>query len=97
MIAYTGRRFAIRRYEYGVSGIVDMVGSLLARYATKAMLTTASKAALRGTSLLYVAKKAITHVIARKLTTTISRRKMVDQDALFCTAAAAAAGKEVLS
>ena len=32
-----GRRFAVRRYEYGGTGIVNMIGSLLARYATKAM------------------------------------------------------------
>ena len=37
-----------------------MIGSLLTRYATKAMLTTAANAALRGT--LDVAKKAIPHV-----------------------------------
>ena len=46
MIVY--RRFAVRRYEYGGSGIVDTVGSLLARDAKKAMLATAANAALRG-------------------------------------------------
>ena len=41
-------------------------------------LTTAAKAALRGT--LDVAKKAIPHVIAHKLVTTISKkRKNVDR------------------
>ena len=55
-----------------------MIGSLLACYATKAMLTTAAKAALRGT--LDVAKKAIPHVIAHKLGTTIAKkRKRVDK------------------
>ena len=73
MIVYKGRRFAVRRYEYGGSGIVDMVGSLLARYTTKAMLTTAAKAALWGT--LDAAKKAIPHVIAQKLTTTIAKKR----------------------
>ena len=54
-----------------------MIGLLLARYATKAMLTTAAKAALRGT--LDAAKKAIPNVIAHKLTTTIAKkRKRVD-------------------
>ena len=78
MIVYKGRRFAVRRYVYGGSGIVDMVGSLLVRYATMAMLTTAAKAALRGT--LDVARKAIPHVIAHKLATTIdSKRKRVDK------------------
>ena len=76
MIVYKGRRVAVRRYEYGGSEIVDMVGLLLARYA--AMLTPAAKAALRGT--LDVAKKAIPHVIAHKLSTTIVRkRKRVDK------------------
>ena len=55
-----------------------MIGSLLARYATKAMLTTAAKAALRGS--LDVDKKAIPHVIAHKLATTIAKkRKRVDK------------------
>ena len=65
MIVYKSRRFAVRRYEYGGSGIVDMIGSLLARYATKAMLTTAAKAALRGT--LDPAKKAI-HMVDKGVT-----------------------------
>ena len=39
----------MRRYEYGGSGIVDMIGSPLARYAKKAKLTTAAKTAMRGT------------------------------------------------
>ena len=52
-----------------------MIGSLLARYATKAVLTTA---AWRGT--LDAAKKAIPHVITHKLTTTIAKkRKRVDK------------------
>ena len=63
MNVYKGRRFAVGRYEYGGSGIVDMVGSLLARYATKPMLTTAAKTALWCT--LDAAKKAIPHAIAQ--------------------------------
>ena len=55
-----------------------MIGSLLVGYATKAMLTTAAKAALRGT--LNATKKAIPHVISHKLTTTIAKkRKRVDK------------------
>ena len=38
MIVYKSRRFAMRGYRYGASGIVDMVGSPLARYATKDMI-----------------------------------------------------------
>ena len=69
MIVYKRRRFAIR-YEYGGSGIVDMIGSLLARYATKAMLTTAEKTAMRGIS--NTAKRAVPHLIAHKVANSIS-------------------------
>ena len=76
-----------------MGGIVGTVGSLLARYATKAMLGTAAKAALRGT--LDVAKKAIPHVIAHKLATTIARkRKRVGKRV---TGSQTGAGKVVLS
>ena len=49
MILYKSRRFTVRRYKYGGSGIVGTIGSLLARYATKVMLATAAKTAMRGT------------------------------------------------
>ena len=71
MIVY--RRFAVRRYEYGGSGIVDTVGSLLTRYATKTMLATAAKAALRGG--LVAAKRAVAHLLAHKLVTTIAKKR----------------------
>ena len=67
------RSFVVRRYAYGGSGIVDTIRSLLARFATKAMLATAAKAALRGS--LAVAKRAVPHVIAHKLATTIARKR----------------------
>ena len=35
MIVYKSRRFAVRRYQYGGSGIVSTIGSLLAQYATR--------------------------------------------------------------
>ena len=77
MVVYKGRCFAVRRYEYGGSGIVDMIGSLLTRYAKNAMLTTAAKVELLGT--LDAARKAIPHMIAHKLATTIAKkRKRVD-------------------
>ena len=84
MIVYKSRRFAKRRYEYGGSGIVNMIGSLLARYATKAMLSTAAKTAMRGS--LDAAKKAVPHLIAHKVASTIAaatakKRKRVDIDA----------------
>ena len=65
MIVYKGRRFVVRTYEYEV-------GSLLTRYATKALLASAANAALRGS--LDAAKTAIPHVTAHKLATTIARK-----------------------
>ena len=83
MIVYKSRRFAMRRYRYGGSRIVSTIESLLARYATKAMLTTAVKTAMRGT--LDAAKRAAPHLIAHKLASTIAdaakKRKRVDIDA----------------
>ena len=62
MIVYKSRRFAVRRYQHGGSGIVSTIESLLARYATKAMLATTAKAALKGS--LKAAKRAVPHLIA---------------------------------
>ena len=71
MIVY--RRIAVRRYAYWGSGIVGTVGTLLARYATKAMLVTAAKAALRvGVSAV---AKAVPHLLAHKLATTIAKKR----------------------
>ena len=80
MIVYKSRCFALRRYQYGGSGIVSTIGSLLIRYATKAMLTTAAKTTTRGT--LDAAKRAVPHLIAHKVASTIAdatkKRKRVD-------------------
>ena len=81
MIVYKSRRFAVRRYQYGEgSGIVSTIGSLLARYATKAMLVTAAKAALKGS--LKPAKRAAPHLIAHKVVSTVAdaakKQKSVD-------------------
>ena len=81
MIVYKSRRFAMRRYTYGGSGIVDMIGSLLARYATKAVLTTDAKTATLGT--LDAAKRAVPHLYAHKVASTAAatkKRKSVDID-----------------
>ena len=60
-----------------------MIGSLLARYATKAVLTTAAKTAIRGT--LDAVKRAVPHLIAHKVASIIAaaakKRKRVDIDA----------------
>ena len=82
MIVYKSRRFAVRGYQYGGggSGIVSTTGSLLARYAAKAMLATAAKAALKGS--LKAAKRAVPHLIAHKVVSIIAdaakKRKRVD-------------------
>ena len=47
-----------------------MIRSLLVRYATKAMLTTAASSAMRGT--MGAAKKAVPHLIAHKVVSTIA-------------------------
>ena len=82
MIVYKGRRFAVRRYRYGGSGIVSPIESLLARYATNAMFTTAAKTAMRGT--LDAAKRAVPHLIAHKISSTAAdaakKWKRVDID-----------------
>ena len=70
MIIYKSRRFAVRRYQYGRPGIVSTIGSLLARYATKAILATAAKAAQKGS--LKSAKRAVPHLIAHKVVSTIA-------------------------
>ena len=82
MIVYKSIRFAARRYQYGGSGIVSTIGSLLARYATKTMLATSAKTALRGP--LDAAKRAVPHLIAHKVVSTIAdaakKRKRVDMN-----------------
>ena len=70
MVVYKNRHFAVRRYKYGGSGIVSIVGSLLAQYATKAMLATCAKTELRGS--LNAAKRAIPHLISHKVASTIA-------------------------
>ena len=70
MIVYKSRRFAVTRYQYGGSGIVSTIGSPIAQYATKAMMATAAKTALRGS--LDAAKRAVLHLIAYKIGSTIA-------------------------
>ena len=78
MIINKSRRFPMRRYRYGGSGIVDMIGSLLTRYATKAVVTTAAKTAMRGT--LDAAKRAIPHKIASTIAAAAKKWKRIDID-----------------
>ena len=77
MSEYKSRRFTVRRYRCEGSGIVSTIGSLLARHATKAMLTTAAKT-------LDSAKRAVPHLIAHKVASTIAdpakKWKRVDID-----------------
>ena len=58
-----------------------MIGSLLPRYATKALLTTVAKTAMQGT--LNAAKRAVPHLIAHKVASTVAaaaskKRKTVE-------------------
>ena len=80
MIVYKSRHFKVRRYKYGGSGIVSTIASLLTRYATKPMLATAAKIAMRGT--LDAEKRAVPHLIAHKVASTVAdatkKRKRVD-------------------
>ena len=80
MIVYKSRRFAERSYQQGGSGILSTIGRLLARCATKAMLDTAAKTALRGS--LNGTKRAVPHLIAHKIVSTIAddakKQKRVD-------------------
>ena len=70
----------MRKYRYGGSGIVDMIGSLLARYATESVLPSSAKMAMRGT--LDASKRAVPHLIPHKVASTIAaaakKRKRVD-------------------
>ena len=70
LAAYQSIRFAMRSYQYGGSGMVSAIGSLLDRCATKDMLTTAAKTAMRGT--LDAPKSAVPHLIEHKVAITIA-------------------------
>ena len=74
MIVNKSRRFTVRRYQYGGSGIVSMIGSLLTHYATKAMLAIAAKMALRGS--LDAGNRSVPHLIAHKVVSTIANATM---------------------
>ena len=83
MIVYKSRRFVVRRYKCGGFGIASTIGSLVARYATKAMLATAAKTAMRGT--LDAVKRTVPHLIAHKVASIIAdaakKQKRVDVEA----------------
>ena len=75
MIVYKIRRFAVRRSQYEGSGIVSTIGSLLARYITKAMLATAAKTELRGS---LNAAKRFAHKVVSTIADAAKKRKRVD-------------------
>ena len=52
---------------------MSTMGALIAKYATKAMMAIAAKSALRGS--LDAAKRAIPHIVAHKLITTVKRKR----------------------
>ena len=84
MIVHKSRRFAVRRYRYVGSGIVSTIGSLL---ATKAMLATATKAALKGSPK--TANRAVPYLIAHKVVSIIADaakkgKRVVSVEESFC-------------
>ena len=81
MIVYKSRHFAMRRYEYGGSCIVSTIESFLAQYATKAMLTTAAKTAMRGALDAAMGAIPLAHKVACTIADAAKKRKMVDIDA----------------
>ena len=70
MVIYKSRRYAMRRYRYGGTGIVNMIESLLARYATKSRVDYCCKGGnARYTGCSYTldaAKRAVSHLIAHR-------------------------------
>ena len=70
----------LARSPQGDRYMISTIGSLLAWYATKSMLATAAKAALKGS--LKAAKRAVPHLIVHKEVSTIAdaakKRKRVD-------------------
>ena len=54
---------------------MSIMGALIAKYATRAMLPSAAKSALRGS--ISASKRAIPHMVAHKLITTVKGKGMI--------------------
>ena len=52
---------------------MSSMGALIAKYATRAMMASAAKSTLRGS--ISAAKRAIPHMVAHKLITTVKRKR----------------------
>ena len=76
MIVYRSRH-AARKYRRGGAGIVSSLGAMVAKYATRAMLTSSAKSALKGT--LKTATAAIPAIIGHKVATTMKRKKDINK------------------
>ena len=90
MIVCKSRRYAVRREGYVGSGIVDMSGSLLARYATKAMLVVCDNAMQHIFGFIDDYSK-----VTRGMRDTLQLIRRDENDSLF--GAGAGAGRVVLS
>ena len=64
MIVYRSR-YAVRRYRRGDAGIVSSLGAMVTKYATRAMLASAAKSALKGT--LKTAQAALPALTGHKI------------------------------
>ena len=76
MIVYRSR-YAVRRYRRGGAGIVSSLGAMVAKYATRAMLASAAKSALKGS--LKTAQAALPTIIGHKIRTTLKRKNAINK------------------
>ena len=76
MIVYRSR-YAVRRYRRGGAGIVSSLGAVVAKYATRAMLASAAKSALKGS--LMTAQAALPTIIGHKIMTTLKRKNAINK------------------
>ena len=76
MIVYRSR-YAVRRYRRGGAGIVFSIGAMVAKYATRAMLTSAAKSALQVT--LKTAQAALPAMIGHKIMTSIKWKNTISK------------------
>ena len=79
MIVYRSR-YAVRKYIRGGAGIVSSLGAKVAKYATRAMLTSAAKSALKGT--LKTDQAALPALIGHKIMSTLKRKNDINKSSI---------------
>ena len=72
MIVYRSR-YAVRTYRRGGAGIVSTLGARVANYATRAMLASAAKSALKA------AQAALPTIIGHKIMTTLKQKNAINK------------------